>query len=433
MAALPFQRHYRALRKRLPASKPTILVTSCLAWVFCVLSLARCTFLSQPSHLTDDSLDMGLFSRAIYDKDGDILGCVAYTDTSFLDTNFKIGRAFGITAALCSSIVMLFVTISILFCPKGCDILWNASKFYLAAATVGQMFSFFALNSEHCRAEDQSCTLSGVGKLGLFNIFVLASLTVKLFWESPPTHPWLHFWSDGHEEETVATDPSGSLRKVKKNKAGVVDPFSAEASSDDDDGNHGGRSPQHMLQMEVHHEEDHDGTASIASGATGHSMQDTVEGAVSLQSLKSFRLLTMFLLATSWAISVVGVNRCTLFLVGPEGGERSDFSGLGLFSRAAYHKGRIIGCLAYPDEATEHFDSNFQMSRVFGSIAAFLMSAVFALACLQLFIRVARDEIWLVIRVLLPCATASQMLVFLGYKTETCSVTDLVECMQGPT
>ena len=93
-----------------------------------------------------------------------------------------------------------------------------------------------------------------------------------------------------------------------------------------------------------------------------------------VQNVRSFRILMMTLVTIAWAVSVIGVHHCTFILVGPSAGERGDFSGLGLFSRAAYYKGDLIGCLAYPDETTSRFDQAFQAARTFGVMTALIMS-----------------------------------------------------------
>ena len=435
MVAISFQRQRQVLQKYLPASKPSIFVLVTFTWFLCILSLSRCTFFTQSNVAELQDLQMGLFSRAVNDKDGDILGCLAYTEngSDFIDSNFKAGRAFGIISALCCSITLLFVGVSLLFRPKGSDLLWNMSRFYLAGATLGQMFSFFVLNSSLCQSAEHTCRLSAAGYLALLNVIILGGLTMKLFWEKAPKEPWLSMWSDRLDEETIATDRSGSRQKAKRGTRNVVDPFSGERV---DSGSN--QLDLHVLELEVdptnpENDTRNHGTNSIASNVTHQSQQESLVSRVGVQNLKSFRFLTILLLATCWAISIVGVKRCTLLLVGPEDGDRSDFSGLGLFSRAAYHNGEIIGCLAYPDEAKENFDSSFQVSRVFGAITAFLLTIVFFLSALQLFTQYAKDEIWLVLRALLPCSTIAQLLVFIGYKTETCTITDFVECKPGPT
>ena len=428
------------LKPYCPPSKPTIFVSTCITWIFCILSVSRCTFFLQESLLnSDEDMEMGLFSRSVYDTNGDLLGCVSYTNqgTDFIDDMFKVGRAFAIIAALCSSVVLLFVCSSILFSPRGCEVLWSAAGFYSAAGTVGQMFSFFVLNSQHCQSTDHTCSLSAVGKLAVVNVLLMAGLSVKLFWDTAPTRPWVSWYKDDVEDSTVTTHRSGSQNTKKKETLNVVDPFTAEFVSSDqqNEENETESEEAKMVEMDMEETQHHKCAGSVTSNgskSSQQSAQESLASTIGIQSRTSFRLATMGLTTVVWIISVFGVHHCTYMLVGPAGGDKSDFSGLGLFSRAAYYKEDLIGCLAYPEKTVDRFDQSFQTGRTFGVISALLVSLIFVLTVLQLFVRLAKDEIWLVIRILLPCATVSQLLVFFVYRTETCTMsTDLVECRPG--
>lgn len=109
----------------------------------------------------------------------------------------------------------------------------------------------------------------------------------------------------------------------------------------------------------------------------------------------------------------------------------SSFTGIGLFKRSVYNSGKYLGCIEYPDKTKRDFDPVFLTSRVFAAVAAMLMTVVVILNVVQLFFNCAKEEIWIVIRLLLPCATLFQVLVFLVYKTETCSYDDLIACVPG--
>jgi hypothetical protein len=119
-------------------------------------------------------------------------------------------------------------------------------------------------------------------------------------------------------------------------------------------------------------------------------------------------------------------------LVGPHNGTNSEFTGFGLYTRAIYNQGHLIGCIHYPANTQQALDQPFQTGRVFGAVSAFLMTFILLLHIIQIFIKYANDEIWLVIRLLLPCATVSQLLTFIIYKTETCHMqNNLVDCKPG--
>lgn len=406
-------------RSLLPNSKACILIACGLTWAFSVTSVSRCTFVLQENTSgTTPTTEIGIFSRAVYDSNGSLLGCVSYTDTEpgFFDTMFKISRISGVFSSICSTIVLLFVSYAILFCPRSCKSLWSWSRFLLAAGTIGQLFTFSILNSTQCQGED-TCKLAGVGKLAILNVLLLAGLTVKLFWEDRPFNPSLYLRADALDTDTVASDRT-SDPNAKSN---------CTVNRNTEDLQESGQVHYMEGRMSTSH------TRNVPGSADSTSVQESEANQLSIQHLRSFRFLTMLLVALAWTISVVGASRCTMLLVGPTGGSRADFSGLGLFSRAAYHDSNLIGCVAYPEDATNDFDAPFQASRIFGAITGFLLTAVFFLCTLLLFFKQAKEEIWIIMRTLLPCATVSQLLVFVAFKTRTCSASDLVQCRPGPT
>jgi hypothetical protein len=356
-----------------------------------------------------------MFSKAVYDDRGSLLGCVSYTDTHF-DAMFQVARIAGVISSVCSTMVLLGVSSAILFCPRVCNTLWSWSRFLLATGTVAQLFTFSIMNSTQCQGGETSCQLNSVGKLAIFNILLLAGLAVALFWENRPFHPALYLRADALETDTILSD-----------RTPRTDPHTKTNGAPH---THPNRSTEDLQETgQVHH-------AALQGQMEGYGFADpsssVAENELSIQHLRSFRFLTMLLVTVAWIVSIVGTSRCTLLLVGPKGGSRADYAGLGLFSRAAYDDSNLIGCLAYPKYASNDFDAAFQASRVFGAIAAFLLSAIFFLYNLLLFFKRAKDEMWIIMRILLPCATISQLLVFVAFKTKTCSASDLVECRPGP-
>lgn len=391
--------------------KAAILILSVISWISCITSVCQCTFFQHIAPSEIAGKEFGLFSRSVYDTDGISLGCVAYTDTAseFYDPMFRAGRAFGIISAVCGSLVVVFLGISLLFCPRGCDALWSSCRFYFAGATICQLFSFFVLNSRQCTIEGASvCTLSSIGRLTIFNTIVFSFLTLLLCFELPPKKPWLYWLSDSE----IGVD------------TGYDEAFERPSKSED-------------LRMEDAYCVNFESRTQLPPykryGGKEQNVGESLPRVYGWQSHRSFRLLSTFFLGVTWALSVVGTDYCTLYLVGPKGGDATDFSGLGLFTQAAYYKGDVIGCLSYPSTTRKNFDSPFLISRVFGAISSFLLAVIFLLAVLLLFLRTVKGEIWLFIRSLLPCATVAQALVFTGFKTATCTSMDSVECRMGPT
>ncbi|GAX10755.1 hypothetical protein FisN_14Lh275 [Fistulifera solaris] len=400
----------------LPSSKASILLACVVTWALSITSVSRCTFVRQQS-LSDETppIELGMFSKAVYDDRGSLLGCVSYTDTHF-DAMFQVARIAGVISSICSTMVLFGVSAAILFCPRACNSLWSWSRFLLATGTVAQLFTFSIMNSTPCQDGETSCQLHGVGKLAIFNVLLLAGLAVALFWENRPFHPALYLRADALETDTILSDRTPRTdTHTKTNGAPHTHP-----NRSTEDMQETGQVQHATLQGQMEAYGFVDPSSSVA------------ENELSIQHLRSFRFLTMLLVTIAWIVSIVGTSRCTLLLVGPKDGTRADYAGLGLFSRAAYDDSNLIGCLAYPKYATNDFDAAFQASRVFGAIAAFLLSAIFLLCSTLLFFQRAKDEIWIIMRILMPCATISQLLVFVAFKTKTCSASDLVECRPGP-
>lgn len=140
------------------------------------------------------------------------------------------------------------------------------------------------------------------------------------------------------------------------------------------------------------------GSVAGELATTQHSIQDSlVESTSRVQNLKSFRLTTVSIVMFSWALLIIGVQHCSFMLIGPDGTDPDAYSGLGLYSRAVYFEGSVVGCISYPAETKSLMDQSFHVARIFGAVAATLMTTVLILATIQLFVNVAREEIWFLI------------------------------------
>jgi len=104
---------------------------------------------------------------------------------------------------------------------------------------------------------------------------------------------------------------------------------------------------------------------------------------------------------------------------------------MGIFTRAVYHEGEMLGCLAYPKEALDTFSGAFKASRVFGTVAALFTSLVLVCGVLQLFTTIAKDTVWYAIRAMVVGALVFQSLVFVAFRSNTCQDSDQIECEIG--
>ena len=416
-----------------------------------------------------DAARVGLFSQAMYDLDGTKLGCLRYPDKDQFDSMFRAGRTFAVLTPMLTLTSMVCMAISLLWCPvKSHQRLWSSSKLLLGTATISQMFAFFAVGSDFmCPLHD--CKLTGVGTLAAFNALLLAGLTVTSCLTQGPTKPCLQWWTSS-EWDNATPPPRPSALQLPG-----VDPEVVHYI-------YGQQQERHKVDPQDNNDDQHHGsnqlgaTGPIAASNTttitttpntnvtgidlypteeqpapweelpqqrrpdhswdprGEDLDDsasTATSTVGLQSITTFRFVFVSLVFFAWAVSIAGVQRCSFLMVGPVGEDISHYRGLGLFTRAMYYDGQVLGCLAYPDHLQTDFDSAFLASQVFGSFAALLLTVVLLVMILQFFLDRARRELWLVVRVLLSCTTIFQLLAFSVFRTNTCHSSDQVTCIPG--
>jgi hypothetical protein len=427
----------RLFPSRKPPMKPTILVLSALSYLFATLQLSHCSFMH--TGLPGSEVAMGLFSTTAYDKNGASIGCLAYTDQIQMDGMFRAGRAFGTITALWTGTAFLLLLVALTFCPPRTEKLWNIARGLLTTATITQMFTFFVMGSEQCPTND--CFLSGVGVLAVFNTFVLLGVSSMTYLEAIPVEPWLVLSNDdcdvAHNDTSVTPiaqeecvpHASCSTTGISSNPANLLDTVLPN--------------PEVLEMKDVDLNDKHDEPSDADPSSSDASVQshdpaenvaherDTFISTIGTHHRNKLRLLSFGLVLAAWSISLVGIQRCTFILVGLRETGKSNYSGLGLFSRAVYYNGEILGCVAYPDEVRGDFDSVFQASRAFGVFTVLLLTTVTILFCLQLFTNKAKSPVWLAVRVLLTCAVITQLLVFLVFKSDTCSINNMVECVPG--
>jgi hypothetical protein len=368
------------------------------------------------------NVGLGLFSKAVYDIDGDLLGCVRYISNDF-DYMFVVGRALGIITLTFSTFTFVIICIALFFKPKLTPVLWSLIRLLPVCATLSQIFTFMVLGSEQC--EGEGCSLSSAGVAAVLNVFVLSTLSVMANLVAPPTNPWFVWWSDdvfAATRETLVRPDERYGEFVSSDEAAKHNVSSRTAID----------MMQGMEDVNLQDEELPAPSVSDDSVHTATSIHESLASSTELRKRKGLQLITFTMILLSWVISLVGVKRCTFILIGPIGGGPSDYSGIGLYTRASYNMDDMIGCLAYTDSVNDDFDATFQAARAFGAVTALLMTTVLLISLVQLFTHVGSAKAWYVTRALLPSAVICQALVFLAYRTEMCtSSPEFIECIPG--
>jgi len=404
----------------------TILTLSFLTILFSILGVADCSFmLESPQGISPNDLSMnrrvGLFNRAVYDTDGDLLGCVAYTDKNSFDAKFRAGRAFGIlTVLFVGSANTLFAT-NILFLPPASGLLWVISQYLVIMGTITQMFTFFAVGSSFACAAS-NCPLTGVGVLAAINVVLLVGFSISTYLTPPPMRGWFTWWDAEADRRAKQASVLGRLDPQVSDYLSLYKKF-------------GRRSPQIAPGLSPHLEEasfdGNDNGEEEQSGFTETTADTTNSNSSGMHGLRTFRFILVTLFSFAWAGTLAAVDRCTLISVGLTGAPSSQYAAIGLFTRAVTDNGTFIGCIAFPDNSKVEFDQSFNTSRVFGGVTSFLMTFVFLLILFLLFVKTAKEEIWQVVRMVMPVATVSQLLVFVAFHTKMCTADTNVDCRLG--
>lgn len=243
--------------------------------------------------------------------------------------------------------------------------------------------------------------------------------------DKPPLQPMFQLWSDELftiNKDTLAVESTGSLPEfmshedARRNAEGHASDCAASVD---------------VMELEVVDGQPRFAQSSPSVFSEQASIQDSLLTTVNVQRSRCFRYMMLVMITLAWALSIFSVRRCTLIMVSSKEDVSSQKFGMGIFSRAVYHEGNMLGCLVYPEQALETLSGAFKASRVFGTVAALLMSLVLVCGILQLFSTIAKDPIWRAIRVMVSVALICQALVFLAFKSNTCRDTDLIECEIG--
>lgn len=262
----------------------------------------------------------------------------------------------------------------------------------------------------------------------MFNVFLLASISVMLRIDQPPEQPTFTIWSDDLftiNKDTLASELNGTCTEFLSHEdarkiAGQNATAAADCAASVD-----------LMEMEVVDGEPRFVHTSPSVFSEQPSVQESLMANINVQRSTCFRYMILIMISIAWVLSIVSIRRCTLIMVSSKADESSQKFGMGIFTRAVYHEGEMLGCLAYPEEALDTFSGAFKASRVFGTVAALLMSLVLVCGVLQLFTTIAKDSVWYAIRGMLLGALVFQTLVFVAFRSNTCQDSELIDCEIG--
>lgn len=387
--------------------KPFILAFSLLSTIFSFLEVSHCNFfmLREENNNQESYKAYGFFRKMLYDSEGSELGCIENVDSLDFGPRFTAGKAFGTTTSIFTSAAFILLSITLIANPKNTLLCWNLSRGFLVAASISQILTFITLGNTQCASNN--CYISGVGVLAVFNTFLLIALSMITFRESIPDHPWLVWYE-------LPQDPSHDNELSRDRVCDSGGP--PERVTDETEIENG----TYLENMNGPNQCVDPGTSSLPRNCH----PDNAVRHFNPRTNKIFRLVFVGVFLLIWCISLFGVQRCSFMLLGKAGTGRSDYTGLGLFSRGLYSHGNLVGCIRYTDSMKREFDSAFRTGRVFGVITTWITSSLVILSTLQLFVRRGQTIIWNTTILLLPVAIFSLLMTFVSFKSEMCSATN---------
>eukprot|EP00527_Entomoneis_sp_CCMP2396_P006691 CAMPEP_0198146644 /NCGR_PEP_ID=MMETSP1443-20131203/30523_1 /TAXON_ID=186043 /ORGANISM="Entomoneis sp., Strain CCMP2396" /LENGTH=525 /DNA_ID=CAMNT_0043810677 /DNA_START=75 /DNA_END=1652 /DNA_ORIENTATION=+ len=366
-----------------------------------ILSVSHCTFASGVSGIRPGANHtVGLYGLAVFDrKDNEnMLGCVNFPEDVEFDLYFRMSRIAGATMASCMTATFLILVRTIVFIPSRS--LWNVARAGLSLALMASVLTFAVTSSDHCKKIE--CTLSGVGIVTVLNCFIVAGLNLIICIEPCPTSPWFVWWTEEHfiaNRDTLALGDS--------NRPEFASSHDIERSSQ--------------------------GSAQSSALSEQFSVQDSLVTNANnrLHRFSRFRFGLLGLIFVSWILSILGIRNCTFVLIESPDSASSVHLGVGLYTRSYYVNNEMVGCIAHSEEEKDNFGALFHISRVFGAVSALLMSAVLLVGTTQLFTNLARVEVWLFVRLLLPCVLVAEALTGLIFYSDLCTGNDSIQCVPG--
>jgi hypothetical protein len=136
----------------------------------------------------------------------------------------------------------------------------------------------------------------------------------------------------------------------------------------------------------------------------------------------------------AWAFTVVSVQHCSFFKMGPADLDYGSLDGMGFFYQAYYEheKHDFLGCIQYNVDASWS-GAAFQASRVFGVVLAMISTLLLVMVNMMvLFVRLddRRRLLHLIIRVLVPIAFVCSIFTLVVFSMDECHKDDM-QCPPG--
>lgn len=370
------------------------------------------------------SVSYGLFSHPFLDDDETFLGCIRYSSTSDEidtdgDTKLHVGQTFSI-------FTILLLTVCCVLCTNSCvlgyktEFSWKMAHRICICATITQMFTFFVLGSDRCTLVG-GCSISRNGKVAIFNTVLLAGVSLSWFYLPPPA--------------TVL------LKRLPKQKPSAIHGTSAKADPTRAATSHqqqGIDSYGNDWMMETIDETESVVSEDLTQSQNdGNNITESNQFCTNVQDNLYVRLAAIAVMIIGWIVSILGIQRCTLVLVGYTEDGNSGSSGLGLFSLAIQehndNANRFLGCVAYPEHAIDSLDGPFRTARAFGVVTTMITTSILVLGLAPLVVRCGIAKIWMALRIIVPLSIVTQPLAFVVFRSDVCTLEGQVDCRLGDT
>jgi hypothetical protein len=137
----------------------------------------------------------------------------------------------------------------------------------------------------------------------------------------------------------------------------------------------------------------------------------------------------------AWAFTIVSVQHCSFFKMGPANLDYVSLDGMGFFYHAYYddEKRDFLGCIQYKVDASWSGAAAFKASRVFGVVLAMISTSLLVMVNMMvLFLRLddRRRLLHSMIRVLVPIAFVCSIFTLAVFSMDECQKDDM-QCPPG--
>jgi hypothetical protein len=402
-----------------------------VSWLCSILIVAHCDFMKTKavydifSQNGDDdtmnrstSVSYGLFSHPFLDDDETFLGCIRYSSTSDSvdagrDTKLHVGQTFSIFTVLLLTACGVLTTNIIVFGYKR-QFSWQLAHRICICATLTQMFTFFALGSDRCTMIG-GCTISRTGKVAILNTVLLAGISLSWFYLAPPATAFLKLLRQRPRDMHGATEKVDPTRESTSHQQQGTDSYGND-----------------WMMETIDETESVESEYLPPSQSVRYNRTESRQLCSNIQDNLYVRLTTIVVMIVAWMVSILGIQRCTLILVGYSDDSGTGSSGLGLFSLSIQDRddsaNRFLGCVAYPDHAVDSLDGPFRAARAFGVLTTMITTGMLVLVLLPMVLHSGIPKIWKALRVVVLVSIVTQPLAFVVFRSDVCSLERQVHC-----